>query len=343
MGADPSHLMPLKQTGLEVLPTRTVYKFKNALINLTLTFTSPVIASNLELLSRPVTYITWDVQSNDGKQHKVQLYFGCGSEIAINTDDQTVKFDRITIDGLSAISVGTTDQQVLGKKGDNLRIDWGYAYVAASNEQKHVTGIGPGEFLTDTFEKEGTVKDAANPYEAGKVRDNHFFSSVVYDLGSVGKAKTTRWIMLAYDDLYSIRYFGTDLKAYWTKDGTTFDQLLIKSAAEYSKVTAECEKFDNNLIADLKTEGGDKYAQMCSLVYRQCLAAHKLVVDKNDIFPLIFAKEDFSNGCIATVDVIYPASPFFFLFNPALAKAMLTPLLAYSESGKWKFPLAPMI
>jgi hypothetical protein len=340
MGADPSHLTPLNQTGLSVYPTRTVYKFKNELINLTLTFTSPVIASDLDLLSRPITYITWDVSSNDGKQHKVQIYFGCGSEIAANNEDQTVKFDRKNIDGLSAITVGTTDQQILGKKGDDLRIDWGYAYVAAPNEQKPVTGIGSREFLTNTFEKEGTVKDAGNPFEAGKIKDNYFFSSVVYDLGSVGKAKETRWLMLGYDDIYSIRYFGTDLKAWWAKDGTTFDQLLKKSADEYSKVTAECERFDKELSADLKTAGGDKYAQMCSLVYRQCLAAHKLVADKNGM-PLIFAKENFSNGCIATVDVIYPASPFFFLFNPALAKAMLTPLLAYSESGKWKFPFAP--
>jgi hypothetical protein len=340
MGADPSHLEPLTQTGLSVYPTRTVYKFKNELINLTLTFTSPVIASDLDLLSRPITYITWGVTSNDGKQHKVQIYLDCGSEVAANNEEQTVKFDRKSIDGLSALTVGTTDQKILGKSGDDLRIDWGYAYLAAPNEQKPVTAIGSRNFLTDTFEKEGMVKDADNPYEARKISDNYFFSSVVYDLGIVGKTKITRWIMLGYDDIYSIRYFGSDLKAWWAKEGTTFDQLLKRSASEYSKVSAECEKFDKELITDLTTAGGDKYAQMCALVYRQCLAAHKLVADKNGM-PLIFAKENFSNGCIATVDVIYPASPFFFLFNPTLAKAMLKPLLAYSESGKWKFPFAP--
>ncbi len=118
------------------------------------------------------------------------------------------------------------------------------------------------------------------------------------------------------------------------------ETLLKVSASDYQSLMDRCRTFDQKLIQDVTQTGGAKYAQVTSLVYRECLAAHKVVADQNGQ-PLMFAKENFSNGCIATVDVIYPASPFFLLFTPALTKAMLKPILDYSASPRWKFPFAP--
>jgi len=340
MGSQPASLEPVKQTEVTVYPTRTVYNFKNESVNIQLIFTTPALVSNMDVLSRPVTYLTWKIKSVDGMEHEVQLYFDCGGEIAVNKPDQNLLWDSPMIAGLKTLRIGNPDQPVLQKKGDDLRIDWGYAYLSVVDAQKPQTKVGGRDNLMTSFISTGDLTSVPALTQPRKASDEKASLAVTWNIGKVKSTESTCWAMLGYDDQYSVRYFDVNLKAWWKRDGMTMNQLLTLAAKEYSKLQTECAAFDTELLKDLELVGAKKYAVMNALVYRQCLAAHKLVADTKGM-PLIFSKENFSNGCMATVDVIYPASPFFFLFSPALTKAMLQPVFDYSASARWKFPFAP--
>jgi hypothetical protein len=146
--------------------------------------------------------------------------------------------------------------------------------------------------------------------------------------------------MLAYDDLYAIEYFERKERAWWRRNGATAADLLRSARREHDALLGRATRFDTELMADLRQAGGEKYAQLAVLAYRQTLAAHKLVADA-DGTALYFPKENFSNGCIATVDVIYPSAPFALLFSPRLMKAQLQPVMDYARMDRWRFPFAP--
>ena len=53
-----------------------------------------------------------------------------------------------------------------------------------------------------------------------------------WDLGAVGPQGATRYAMLAYDDIKSIRYFSNDLAAYWRRNGATMETMLATAARD---------------------------------------------------------------------------------------------------------------
>jgi hypothetical protein len=158
--------------------------------------------------------------------------------------------------------------------------------------------------------------------------------------GKIGATAKQQYIMLGYDDLESVQLFGENLKAYWNSDGSkSFNSELVKANSEYAQVMARSNAFDQSMYKTVLASGGEKYAKLCALAYRQAISAHKLVKSpQGDL--LFMSKENFSNGSIYTVDVTYPSAPLFLAYNPELVKGLLNGIFNYSESGKWKKPFA---
>jgi hypothetical protein len=339
-GRGASNTGAFTQTRVEILPTRTIYEFGGAGTKLTLTFFTPALPNDLDVLSRPLTYIEWTVSSTDGKPHDAAVYFDAGADLVVNTADQPVWPARFQVDGRPVLRLGSREQPVLAKRGDDLRIDWGYLYLAADKPEGVTLAIANRQQARTGFASAGKLPDTDDFAESRSGRAPAPVLAFALNLGKVDAQPVSRYLMIAYDDLYSIEYFERRERAWWRRNGADAAELIRLGRHDHDTLLAKSVAFDTDLMDDLRRVGGEKYARLASLAYRQTLAAHKLVADA-DGTAMWFPKENFSNGCIATVDVIYPSAPFALLFNPKLLRAQLQPVLDYARMSRWRFPFAP--
>lgn len=340
MGDKPEGLGVIKQTSLDVLPTQTVYTFEGQGVRVKMTFMQPALPQDIDLMSRPITFLTWECESTDKKTHEVSVYFDAGMELVVNDPGQAVVWSKESVRGMEVLKAGTKDQNVLRRKGDDVRIDWGYFYLAASNKDNPVSAIAPAPECRMAFIDSGRLPAKIDPDMPREVRDKAPVMAMQFSLNKVSSSGKSCQVILAYDDIKSILYFGQELSAYWKKDGAGIKEIIKEAGDDYKKLARACRKFDEELMQDLYEAGGADYQKIGALAYRQALGANKIVADKNGM-PLMFSKENFSNGCMGTVDVFYPFAPQVLLLNPTLAKATVVPILEYSRSERWKFPFAP--
>ena len=299
---------PLTQINLDVTTLCTTYTFEGAGIELTAKFFTPLFPDDLDIMTRPVSYLALSVKPIDGVEHTTKVTIAASEELCLNekgqlaTESKTEEFD-----GINAVRIGSVDQPILAVSGDDRRIDWGYFYLAAKDAK---VGFGKCE-------------------ESGMN-----FVTIEKDLTD------SALIAFAYDDVYSLRYFGENLKSVWNRDGKTIETAIKEALGDYDILLEKAERLDDKLVLDAVRAGGEKYAELLQLAFRQAIAAHKAALDKDG--KLIFvSKECFSNGCAATVDLSYPSSPMFLIYNPELLLGMMRPIFRYAESDAWEFDFAP--
>ena len=302
----------MTQTDVDFDAFSTVYRFSCDKIELTATFTTPLLLDDLNIASRPVSYIKVNAEAIDSKDHDIKI------EITVNDElCQNRKFDFNTqaefkfLTNCTFAKVGSTYQgKMLRFSGDDRRIEWGYACLACDDKAAQAESI--------------TYKNQ--------------YSTNANDLRIT--AKNNSLFLIAYDDVKCIEYFGEQLTSVWNKDGKSIEAAVEEAVNDYEELKNKCDAFSAQLKEKAVEAGGEKYYELLALAYRQSINAHKICVDK-DGKVLFISKECFSNGCAATVDVTYPSIPLYLLYNPELVKGMLRPVFRYANTEEWHYNFAP--
>lgn len=305
LGRPTCKTMPLVSS--RVTPLSTVYTFCAAGVQLTLSFTSALLPDDLDILSTPISFISYDVICVDGQDHDITVELWAFADFCHAGEyEPPMRLDFYSEGGLNYGYMGRLQQNILGGSGDQISCDWGYLYLASEDE----------------------IDEAPERIDL----------MLRHRKRAVGEIHTL--LLMGYDDIASINYFGRILPAYYQRKGKTITQALREFYDRRHEILERCAAFDEALLTEARSKGGEDYALILSAAYRQSIAAHKLVADL-DGTPLFISKENDSNGCAATVDVSYPSVPLFLMYCPELVRGMLRPIFRFARMPVWTYDFAP--
>eukprot|EP00043_Microstomoeca_roanoka_P013047 m.127372 g.127372 ORF g.127372 m.127372 type:complete len:772 (+) comp15656_c1_seq1:43-2358(+) len=324
------------QRSLTVLPTQTQFQLEvNNALAVNLTFLSTMFTEDYVRLSRPVSYVDVSFAALDGKSHNVQVYLDLSAEHTVNTLDEDVEWMSWSDDRLQGTRIGTSSQNVLGFAGDGVNLDWGYLYLSSINDGASAVSYRAGSAAQQrqSFSSSGALPsnpDTRQPRAAG---DD--LPSVAAVASFTSTSRGSHVFLVAYDEIDAVYYFGSRYKGFWTQTYTNITAAMNAAATEYAAMVTKSVAHDTALLANLTSVGGEMYATIAALAYRQTLAATKLVWnhDRNTMWN--FLKEISTNGDMQTMDVVYPASPMMLYTNPQLLKLLLVPVLTYANNETW--------
>ncbi len=131
-GFAPKSVPAMPQKSVEVRPLQSVYKFAEGDLDVELVFTTPLLVEDLDVFSRPVTYVTARVKGAKGWRLKASI----SSALATNDDRAQMVTNRCTVAGMPAMSIGRKEQIPLSYSGDRVRCDWGWAWLVGPSAAK---------------------------------------------------------------------------------------------------------------------------------------------------------------------------------------------------------------
>ncbi|MBR1518155.1 MAG: DUF4965 domain-containing protein [Prevotella sp.] len=326
-------LLTAEQKSVDVMATNTYYTLTCGPVDLDLVFTAPMLIDDLDLLSTPINYISYQVRSNDGAEHDVQLYIATSAKLTVANDNTATRTIHLSAEQGYKYIQASSGKTIPHETGSYDCIDWGRLYLPDFNG---TISLENPQILEQTFSSQGTLPEPAKSTLSPNMAEAPEMA-YLHDFGKTTSAAS--FMMIGYDEVNDIVFLDKTYKGYWARNGKTIFEAFQEMADNYDDIMTRCRQLDQRIYDDALQAANQRYAELLSASYRQTIAAHKLFED-NDGDLMFFSRENDSGGFINTVDVTYPSLPLFYIYNHDLARAMVTSVFKYCESNRWGFNFA---
>jgi hypothetical protein len=304
-----------------------------------LSFLSPITPTSTLRQSIPASYLTVHVSGT----FDVDIYVDVnGQWVSGNRDNEiTWEFSERPL-GKSTASLKTwkvkrKEEQLLTEFAD--RAEWGTLHFTGPSDVRHESGTSA--LLRQRFSRTGTLQNAVDT-SFRRIMDEEpvFAFSKSFRLNATSSSsKSTDSVLFTIAHIQDpvVQYASarglTLMRPLWDSWFKSSEDLLTFHYLDFLDTSKLAGNYSAQLSHDALQSGSEDYKDILALSARQVLGATSFSGTPED--PILFLKEISSNGNFQTVDVIFPAFPFFLYTNPRWLAYLLEPLIEHQLSGQY--------
>lgn len=312
---------------------------------LTISFLSPVTPTSTLRQSIPGAYISIHVSGSFDIDVYVDLN---GQWVSGNRASEIVwSFDQPsheeTYKQLKTWKVKRRTEQLFTEWND--RAEWGTLHFTGPSDVRHECGTSG--LLRQRFSRTGTLQNEMDDNFRSVMDEEPVFAfAKSFKLGTNSSSRESNAAQVKEDSvLYTIQHLQDPVVQFASARGLTYMRPLWMSYffSDESLTEYHYNDFDNafhlaanysaQLAKDAYASGSDSYVDIVALSARQTMGATSFSGTPEN--PILFLKEISSNGNSQTIDVIFPAFPFFLYTNPRWLAYLLEPLIEHMLSGQY--------
>jgi hypothetical protein len=308
-------------------------------LNVTLSFLSPVTPTSTLRQSIPAGYVSVYVSGD----FDLDIYTDVNGQWVSGDHKSVVEWElrhsssEDTPRPLKSWKVQRKHQLLFTENWD--RSEWGHLLFTAPSDVRHESG--GAKMLRQRFARTSTLQNVIDDSFRAIFDDEPVFAfSKSFKLSSnssnSASSDSVRFTIAHIQDpvvQYASARGMTNMRPLWKSWFLQDEDVISYHYLDFHNAVALARNYSDQLAIDAYKSGAEDYVDIVALSARQVMGATSFSGTPDN--PILFLKEISSNGNCQTVDVIFPAFPFFLYTNPRWLGYLLEPLLEHQLSGQY--------